>query len=786
MFSKKNLILLLFLFLFSCSDFLRGPKHEPETLDLPTGALSCLQKLPENFAKMENGNAVASEIETDFRCLEASLIYFQERTVGTYKEAYTPEDFRRFFGKYFLTKNNISKGFADQLVLLKAAVIGGSPDLVSKVEVTQLASFIGVLREQLIPLLPFLKVLMQKAPTADQGQIDEAIIFLKRAGQALLKASQLHKSEYTFDDLHKLAVEVGSFIGLQSHPEVTVDFQKYWPLFESVKIVLMGEQASLKSPLDWVDAMNSFADLYNLALQKYYLLQGFRFDSISDLDKIGNSLENFLVLLQNSNQLKNHNFIPCRQVDVMIDQLYGSDLISSAISSSTLKETYRTILGRMTSGIRFQSANEVINLTQDHVHYLLREVRIWRSLQGWINTLSTNSLKKLPWSLVKNSFSSYASLHLGHLQINSVQIKSVPAAQKEELQEAMNDFMGLLNQKRPVKFNEKGRFILQYDTTVGGVTWTSLSLSNMTYMFTRLMLRGYSEFSQPTKKVMISEREFVRWYDDFRKIGLELKAFDPRPGQTNSGSRSAKEANFFMLSSNGDKEIDFNELYEYISILVSAGLRSVEEARAIATLENCLDLDSKDYFGRPLLDEFKLPFIKEKEFKVAMTKHRASLFSNLPYLVDYFQKHPERWSDFYDRLLDAARLKPAGSGHIDHGDLRVFLMMIHYQESLLLAFDKDRDGLLSIPELEKAVPRFLNFLKDLKIPIPWFLQSADEWLLKHGFIYLAIEGHQPEGSDWISYIWDRFKNPLLGQEARVDRVGVAQVFRNLKQELKKP
>ena len=781
MFSKRIFALSLFLLLSSCSDFLRGPKHEPESLDLPTGALACLQKLPENFAKIENGTATATQVDTDFRCLESALMYFQERTVGTYKEAYTAEDFRRFFGKYFLTKNNISKSFADQLVLLKSAVIGGSPGLVSKVEVVQLASFIGVLRAQLIQLLPSLEVLMQKASTADQGQIDQAMASVKVAGQALLKVSALHKSEYTFEDLHGLAVEVGSFIGLQSHSQVAVDFKKYWPLFASAKKVLLGEEANLQSPLEWIDAMDSFADLYNLVLQDHYLLKGFHFNSISDLDQIGNSLENFLSLLLNSNQLKKHNFIPCSQLDEMIDHLYDTRLVNSAISNSTLKETYRTVLGRMTSGVRFQSANEVINLTQDHVHYLIREVRIWRSLQGWINTLSNDSAKELSWSVVKNSFNSYASLHLGRFQT-----AAIPVLQKEELQAAMNDFMGLLNQKRPVKFNLQGRFILQYDTTVGGVTWTSLSLSNMTYMFTRLMLRGYSEFSQTTKKVMISEHEFIRWYDDFRKIGLELKAFDPRPGQTNSGSRSAKEANFFMLSSNGDREIDFNELYEYISMLVSAGLRSVDAVRAMATLEHCLDLDSKDLLGRPLVDDFKLPFIKEKEFKAALTKHRAELFNNLPYLIDYFQKYPERWSEFYDRLLDAARLNPAGSGHIDHGDLRVFVMMMHYQESLLLAFDQNRDALLSIPELEKAVPRFLSFLKDLHIPIPWFLQSADESLLKHGFIYLAIEGHQPSGSDWIGYVWDRIKDPMLGQERKVDRVGVAQVFRNLKQELKKP
>ena len=61
MFSKKVISLSLMLLLTSCSDFLRGPKHEPETLNLATGALACLQKLPENFTKIEQGQADAAK-----------------------------------------------------------------------------------------------------------------------------------------------------------------------------------------------------------------------------------------------------------------------------------------------------------------------------------------------------------------------------------------------------------------------------------------------------------------------------------------------------------------------------------------------------------------------------------------------------------------------------------------------------------------------------------------------------------------------------------------------------
>ena len=80
----------------------------------------------------------------------------------------------------------------------------------------------------------------------------------------------------------------------------------------------------------------------------------------------------------------------------------------------------------------------------------------------------------------------------------------------------------------------------------------------------------------------------------------------------------------------------------------------------------------------------------------------------------------------------------------------------------------------------------MSFLQELPAEIPWFIKPVDGWLLKHGFIYLVMEGHRPQGTDWVRYLWDRSTNPLIGAEAKVDRVGVAQVFRNLKDELNKP
>ena len=758
---KKLISALLLLSLSACSDFLRGPKWESENLNIPSGPLVCLQKLPDNFAKIGKGQAQASEVDTDFKCLEGALLYFKDRTVGTYKDGYTAEDFRRFFGKYFLTENNISKTFADELVLLKSAVLGGKQDIVSKEEVAKLSHYIGALRKELIPLLPSLHVLLLEAKTADQGQISTAIAAFKKAGQALMKESLLYKSDYTFEDLHRLVVETSSFVGIQTNSQINTDFKKYWPLVGSLKKVLLGERATLKSLEDWMNALHSFADIYDLALRKHYLLKDFKFNSASDVDKVGELLDKVLYVLHHSHQIKNYNFIPCRQVDELIDDLYEAQIINFEVTPATLKKTYRTILGRMSLGVGFKSANEVLNVTQEHLHFIRRELSVWRNLQTWINGLTSDPSKTLLWSEVRDSFEQYR----------------IQPSQIEELQYAALQFKKILNQKRPIKFNLKGRLILQYDMNLGGVTWTSLSLSNMTYMFTRMMLRGYSVTNSSSQSGVLSERELIRWYDDFKDIGLEMKAFDPRQGQTNSGSRSAKEANFFMISSNGDKEIDSSELYEYISMLFSAGVKSVEAFRKLAEKENSFDKGSKDLFG--------LPYIKEKEFKMAVTKNRHQLLSHLPRLVEYFNQFPDRWSLFYDKLVAAARISPPQSGRLDHGDLRVIVMMIHYQESLLLSFDANRDGALSVPEIEAAAPRFLGFLKEIT-EIPIFLKSVDEWLLRHGFVYLVINGHRPSGPDWIQYVWERMTNPMLGTEVRVDRVGVIQVFRNLKDELKNP
>jgi hypothetical protein len=747
---KKLLLVLIGFQLTSCSDYLRGQKRSAEAINITEGQFACLKKLPDTLALISDGEVPPAEVETSFKCLEQALLYFRDRTTGTYPDGYTALDFRKFFGKYFLKKNNISENLAEEIVHLKAALLGGKIDVVSKDEVTQLAAMTGVLREEIVRMLPHIPLILLTSKTADESQIAAAIATLKISAVRLLKATTLQKSDYTFDDTHLLVENILAFIGSARQSDLTDRFGTYWPVFESLKKILLGERAHLQGIEDWSEALVSFVDLFELGLRQHYLLENVSLKSPVALTRFGDTLEKGVALLENSLQMKRHGSIPCVEIDEVIDQLADSKLMKIPLSSETLKETYRIFFGKLVDGQKFKVASDLLNLSERHLEAFKKEIHVWRQLQVWIDSVATVG-STMTWPQVLD-------------RLPGPKVLSDPAWQ---------DFSSLLRQQRPVTFNDEGRFVLEYDPKNEIVSWSSLSLSNLIYVLTRLMMAGYGEPQYELQKTVMVESQLVRWYDDFQLLGLEIKAFDRR--NINAGKRSFKEANFFTPSGNGDTVVSFNELYEYIGLLVGSGMGSVGQSRIFAAQDGC-EVDK--------IDAFDLKMFRESCFKDSMKKNLPSLFNNLPHLVDYFRVHPQNWDVFYTRLMDAARIETRTDGLIEHGDLRTFIMMMHYQESLMVVFDKDRDGYLDISEINEAYPRFATFIKETT-QVPWFVKFADDWLLQNGFIYLITEGHRPSGTDWITYAWNRFTSHDQNSSMKADRVGLAKVFQSLKDELKK-
>jgi hypothetical protein len=256
----------------------------------------------------------------------------------------------------------------------------------------------------------------------------------------------------------------------------------------------------------------------------------------------------------------------------------------------------------------------------------------------------------------------------------------------------------------------------------------------------------------------------IRWYDDFNNIGLDLKAFDPRSTSTISGGRSFLEANFFTFSGDGDKEMKYQETLEFVSVLFSSGLLSSAQVTEMAKAQKC---------GSEKIDLFGHPFFEENCFKQKLRSEFKNLLANLPGMVSYVDSlSDEQWNEFYGYLREASQTPNQEWGFVETANIRTMVTIIHYVEGVMLGFDQDTNGGLSLSEIYAASPRFIPFFKEKKPNVP-------EFALKEGFAYLLYNGEMPG-------IWDltTFQGTKIVGAGEVHRMEVLRLFGTIKELIK--
>jgi len=287
---------------------------------------------------------------------------------------------------------------------------------------------------------------------------------------------------------------------------------------------------------------------------------------------------------------------------------------------------------------------------------------------------------------------------------------------------------------------------------------------NLMKTIARLLMIGYGENNTgELSQAYILKPQLVQWYADFTDIGVDLKAFDPRTG--NSGSRSFMEANFFTFSGNGDDRMDIHETFEYISVLFSAGLGTSSSVLKAATADHC-NVSQLDVFGYNMSNEAC--------FQQSLLKNFPTLFDNLPGMVQFVGKmSPADWSTFYTQLMGASRVSDPTKGLVETSDIRTMVTLLHYAESFMTIYDTNRNGGLSVAEVHGAAPRFISFFKTVS-------SVTNQTLLNEGFTYLVFEGHVPTTMDLAKFQWQK----LTGLP-EANRTSLLRVLKTLKDELNK-
>ncbi|MEK2645879.1 hypothetical protein [Bdellovibrio sp. BCCA] len=763
MFSKTkiNIALAAVLALSSagCSEFLNGKKAEPEVIEFSDARFACLKDIPNQLQKYSVGDAVEKDVRDGFDCMTDALKYFNKRTFGSVENGYTVEEMRKFFGKYFLKKNNVSPEFAAELMKIKKALLGGSTLYITKDEIVRLIDILNIVRDEAVQLAPHVKILLNQTSqkSAEWEKITSATSQLRTSLQRLLVNTQIVKSEYSFDDVKRALSGFSEFIR-GNEPFAPYDLYGEWiPVVEGVKNVLMGERAHFVDLKQWSESLDTLIDLYELALKYHYSLSDLHFEDSGKLRQASQFLYQGVRLLMNSHQMKTLGRIPVEDIDNLIDQALPK--LTMSIRPKSMKKTYRAVLIKILDPDKKSDPRSLLGLEKKHLTTLIGEFNIWRLQQSFIDSIpmadSDGGITPQELLAAYNKFNKSFVIEKGLTE---------DAFEQRALENAWADYGELLKNPMPVSFNKEGRLLIDQKSPAAKQTWASLMKANLMRALSRMLLVGYGEKTKGRlSEAGMTKAGLISWYDDFQELGLDLKAFDPR--SANSGGRSFLEANFFTFSGNGNDLMDQKETYEFVSTLFAAGLSTSEAVSDHMIAAQCA-ISEKDVFDKP--------FFKESCFKDQLRKHIGVYFNNLPGLVQYVKSlSAAEWDQFYNYLSVASVAVNQKVGYVETANIRTMVTILHYIEGVVVMYDQDKNQRLSLDEVYGASPRFIPFFRTVT-------DTKSETLLKEGFAYLVFKGGIPGAADLAGFQFSKMWG--VGEATRME---IVRLFGTLKDQLNK-
>ncbi len=739
-----------------CSDFINGHETKEEELNFSNEKLACLKVVPEHLKKLTNGEAEKEEIRTSADCLRQALVYFQKKTYGAQPNAYTVEEIRRFFSKYFLKENVVTPEFALELMKIKKAILGGSVNTLTKEEITRLNEVLAVVRDEAVDLAPHMKLLLLKVPNneANWQQVSAAVEQLRVGLQRLLEKTETSRSDYTFDDAKRALKGFKAFI---KDEDTDKNVTQWLPVVEVVKNVLMGREAVLTTSTQWKGSLNSLIDLYGLLLKYRYVIHNFDMSTQPKVREVSQFVGQAIDLLEGSPQITTKGMIPLEDIDNLIATVLDLPQVQEVVKIRpiSIQILYRAAILRLLEPGRNGDSRGIMGLEKKHILALRREYNVWRLVQNFIDSqLIANRTTSTPITKTElldkyGKFNAVSFIKSG---------LSTDPYEHTALENAWKDYGDLLDSDVLISYNANGR-IEEFNTAHSMATsWSSLTKSNLMRTMSRGLLLAYgSNTSGELTKAAMQESGLVTWYEDFKDLMFDLKAFDPRTG--NTGKRSFQEANFFTFSGNGDSYMNQRETFEFVSLLFSAGLSSSSSVYKDMLLAGCAKINGKTHADD--VDPLGFYYLNESCFQTQFRLNFSKYFDNLPEMAKFVsQLRPEEWQEFYTTLRFLARVsEKEDQGFVEVANIRTIVTVLHYMESVMMIYDENHNQALSLDEVYKASPRFLPFIKTVKKDIPF------DTLLNQGFAYMVFYGKEGSATD---IAWFQAQKMWLKEASRLN------------------
>jgi hypothetical protein len=301
----------------SCGDFLKGKPKKEITLEVSQESMSCLKSVSLDVKKFFKSESTDAEIEKTFTCIDETLNQFQTRAEGRAEaDSFTSDELFQIFEK-FIKNADISKAATEDLLTLKAAMLGGESSKITKAEISSLRNYLKIFQTEVKNILPYMQLFSFKKTEViySKTMIRNGFAQLSLGLKNLLKASKMGNSNYEFNDFKKLVVNL-KLIGEDKNDTLV--------LFKKVSDILTGGQ-SLTSEEDKALYMDNICEV--LKLYTLYLQGHFKFDieNNENIDSTFENIQSLADLLENSVQYKKTKMISFDDIKSLIADFSKKD-----------------------------------------------------------------------------------------------------------------------------------------------------------------------------------------------------------------------------------------------------------------------------------------------------------------------------------------------------------------------------------------------------------------------------------------------------------------------------
>jgi len=759
-YSKAISLLICPLFLLTaCDQFLKGRSKDEEKksniVEISTEEISCLKEAPKDLQKFFDDEGDNKVIEKSIGCVQSSLKTFMRLTRGSQPDAYLAKEVQYFFNTFLLKENKISDEFQNEIMKFKVVVVGGSADVVTRLELEQFIEFLGKMQGQLLKLQGKMRLAFFRGDrkTVQPKDLADLKNELTAVSHFVLKNTKLTASRYQWLDFIAFLTQLNQFTGESKGLTQLLEWE---PLASSAKLLFLGDNAKLVSESDWYSAETWVLNTYGTMLRFYYQIMDREFETPAEWATLLSWLDDMILAVDQAPVMKEKKIFEVQAIDGLIDEVLKLNLFKTVLTADLIKSTYKKALVHFVEAQSGRGeALKVGGLTNSHLRILKQEYSIW----------------KLSQKFLIDTYSEHPRLELRNLRYYAPRYDirgkvEVSSLEQEELETSWKDFQNLLEAQPGVTYSKDLKVQIQYLNEIEPLTFKGANMINAVRSYTRLALRGYGNKNEKTNfKKKMTREGMIHLEEDFREFGRALAFLDPR--EKNSASRTFDQGNFFSFHGNGDEYLDATEAYEILSLLISGGRTQINMIFDDLQRRNCM-LPEKDIFNKN--------YIQEDCFYRAFKENYKSYIDSLPGMVKFLSSlNDQQFAQTYQALMSIAYLKEKEQqGRVEFTEIRSLQCILNFIESLMVTYDRNHNMLLSEAEVVKAAPRFKSFVAKAS-PLGNFL-SEDI------FLYLVFTGKKPtvqDSLDVMAFLAKRNMSPAgLGETGRFNLIQLLSVLHN--------